>query len=101
MYELDLRRQHQIHFDKLHLRDFVHMFAEMIINDIDNISEKAILEILKALNDELTNGRNNDYNLLTLFYLITIISHVCYFFIIQIEHYLIRRCPMNKDYQLP
>ncbi len=85
LYELDLRRQHQINFDKWHLRDFVHMFAEMIINNIDNISKKAISETLKALTDELINGRNNDHNLITLFYLITVISHVC---IIQIEHYL-------------
>jgi len=34
------------------------MFAEMITNDTDKVSEKAILEILKALNDELSNGRN-------------------------------------------
>jgi Fem-1 family protein b len=79
LYELDLRRQHGIHFDKWHLRDFVHMFAEMIIHDIDKISEKAIIEVLNALNDELSNGQNNDYNLFTLFYLITVISHVCYF----------------------
>jgi len=104
LYELDLRRQHQINFDKGHLRDFVRMFAEMIINNIDNISKKAISETLKALTDELTNGRNNDHNLITLFYLITVISHVC---IIQIEYYLKAkyffnlRYPMNKDYQLP
>ncbi|CAF0915689.1 unnamed protein product [Rotaria sordida] len=76
LYELDLRRQHKINFDKWHLRSFVHMFAEMIINHVDIISEKAILEILKALNDELSNSRNNDHNLLTLFYLITIISQI-------------------------
>ncbi|CAF3089608.1 unnamed protein product [Rotaria sp. Silwood2] len=76
LYELDLRRKHKINFDKWHLRGFVHMFAEMMINDVDIIPEKAILEVLKALNDEISNGRNNDHNLLTLFYLITIISHV-------------------------
>ncbi len=75
--ELDLRRQHQINFYKLHLRDLVHRFAELIIDDLDNISENAILEILAALNDELLNGRDNDHNLLTRFYLITVISHVC------------------------
>jgi Fem-1 family protein b len=78
LYELHLRRQHKINFDKWHLRDFVHMFAEMITHDIDEIPEKVILEILKALNDELSNSRNNDHNLLTLFYLITVISHVRY-----------------------
>lgn len=78
LYELDLRRQHQISFDKWHLRDFVHMFAEMIINDIEKISEKALLEIFKALSDELSQARNNDHNFFTLFYLITVISHVCY-----------------------
>jgi Fem-1 family protein b len=89
LYELDLRRQHQIHFDKGHLRDFVYMFAEMILNDVDNISEKAIMEILKALNDELSNGRNNDHNLFTLFYLITVISHVRYFnFVLLLELFL-------------
>ncbi|CAF3523352.1 unnamed protein product [Rotaria sp. Silwood1] len=76
LYELDLRRQYEISFDKWHLRGFVHMFADMMINDVDIIPEKAILEVLKALNDELSNGRNNDHNLFTLFYLITIISHV-------------------------
>lgn len=79
LYELDLRKQHQIRFDKWHLRDFVHIFAEMIRNNVDKIPEKAIVEILNALNDELSNNRNNDYNLFTLFYLITVISHVCYF----------------------
>jgi ankyrin repeat protein len=88
LYELDLRRQHKINFDKCHLRDFIHMFAEMIVNGIDNIPERAILEILKALNDELSNGRNNDHNLFTLFYLITIISHVCYY-ILKIESFLL------------
>jgi Fem-1 family protein b len=83
LYELDLRRQHQINFDRYHLRDFVHMFAEMLINDKDHIPQKAILEILKALTDELTNSRNNDYNLLTLFYLITVISHVGFFFLLD------------------
>ncbi|CAF3631409.1 unnamed protein product [Adineta steineri] len=76
LYELDLRKQHKINFDKWHLRDFVHIFAEMIINDLDHISEKAILEILNALNNELSNGRHNDHNLLTIFYLITVISHI-------------------------
>ncbi|CAF1361198.1 unnamed protein product [Adineta ricciae] len=76
LYELDLRRQHHIHFDKWHLRDFIHVFSEMIINDNDHIPEHAILHILKALNNELSIGRNNDHNLLTLFYLITIISHI-------------------------
>jgi Fem-1 family protein b len=79
LYELDLRRQHGIHFDKWHLRDFVHMFAEMMMNDVDTIPEKVILGVLQALNDELSNGRNNDHNLLTLFYLITVISHVSHF----------------------
>ena len=77
-YELDLRRQHQINFDKWHLRDFVHMFAEMIINDIDRIPEKVLVDVLKALNDELSQARNNDHNFFTLFYLMTVISHVCY-----------------------
>lgn len=76
-YELDLRRQHQINFDKWHLRDFVHMFAEMIINNIDKLPEKPLLEVLRALNDELSHARNNDHNFFTLFYLITVISHVC------------------------
>jgi len=112
LYELDLRRQHKIHFDKWHLRDFVHMFAEMIINDIDNISEKAILEILQALNNELSNGRNNDHNLLTLFYLITVISHVCVYLLLKlfliflltlkkyVFHTFYHRYPKNKDYRL-
>ncbi|UJR29136.1 hypothetical protein I4U23_010350 [Adineta vaga] len=76
LYELHLRKLHQIHFDKWHLRDFIHIFSEMIINNIDHISQQAILEILKALNAELSNNRNNDHNFLTLFYLITILSHM-------------------------
>lgn len=76
LYELNLRRQYQINFDRWHLRDFVHMFAEMIINDVDHIPERAFIEVLKALDDELAIHRNNDHNLLTLFYLFTIISHV-------------------------
>ena len=41
----------------------------MMIHNLNNIPEKTILEVLKALNSELSNSRNNDYNLLTLFYL--------------------------------
>ncbi|CAF1282904.1 unnamed protein product [Rotaria magnacalcarata] len=75
LYELNIRREHNINFDKWHLRGFVHIFSKMIKNNVDIISEKAILEILKALNDELANGSSNDHNLFTLFYLITVISH--------------------------
>lgn len=76
LYELDLRRKHQISFDKCDLRSFVHIISEMMISNVDTIPEYAILNILRVLNDELSNGRNLDYNLLTLLYLITIISNV-------------------------
>ena len=58
----------------------------MLMNDIDYISENVIIEVLNALNHELSNGRNNDHNLFTLFYLITVISHVCYF-LLQLQSF--------------
>ena len=76
LYELDLRRQHDIPFDRWHLRDIVHMFAEMINYGIERLSEKALLDVLRALDEELVHHRHHDHNLLTLFHLITVISHL-------------------------
>jgi len=44
-----------------------HIFVEIIATDIDKISEKVILEILKLF---------NNYNLLIFFYLITVVNHL-------------------------
>ena len=76
LYELNLRREHSLAFDKWHLRDFIHMFAEMIINEVSIIPVRALLEILRALDYELSHGRYHDHNFLTFLYLIIVISHV-------------------------
>ena len=93
LYELDLRRQHQIQLDKWHLRDFVHMFAEMIIHHVQQIPRRAILEILQVLHGELAHGDERDHHLLSLFYLITVISHVRCFSLARLEdegeHFLV------------
>ena len=84
LYELNLRRNYSISFDKYHLRDFIHMFSEMIINDVKMIPERALLEILQALDNEISHGRHHDHNFVTLLYLIIVISHVIRFSFVSI-----------------
>lgn len=102
LYELDLRRQHQIRFDKWHLREFVHMFTEMLDNGIEKLSEKALLDVLRALEGELAHGHHHDHNLLTLFYLITVISHVSSIVLSPsaFSYFLLTRFPKNKSSRL-
>ena len=76
-HELDIRQRHDIPLDRLHLREFIRILAKMVNDDIDWIPETALLKILRFLDGEILNNRNNDHCLITLFYLIIVISHVC------------------------
>lgn len=74
-YELDLRRQHNIRFNKQDLRSFARLFDSMLLLDKAQILVKDLCKLLTIMTDELSSVKDSetvDYNLVTLLHLLSI-----------------------------
>lgn len=77
-YEIDLKQKYHINLKKEYLRCFIDIFIEMKLN---NIPIENLIRLLNIINNELQlniKNENFDYNLYTLFYLITIIARIIF-----------------------
>ena len=74
-YELDLRRQRQIPFDKEHLRSFTDLFQHLFLNDKLVVFINQLFKVLEVMMETLSPTQESttfDYNLITLLHLLTI-----------------------------